>query len=252
MIYMFGYQIYSRLYMGICVLLLTLLAICLLFVFQYDYKQQIEKQELIILKQSHQFYEYNNKHIQTSLEDISKMKHDMKYILLEIQNQIKKQNYQDIYLFINHQLDYIENLSIIEHSGDEILDYLLSYFMPIIKEKNIQFQTYYNQDKIPMKSIDVSIVLGNLLMNAIEHCDQDKKIIMLQRGKEKEYYYIKIKNSIDHSILNNNPQLKSTKQEDHHGYGIDNIKRILKSYHGYLIVDEDDYFFYVTILLPVN
>lgn len=251
-LYMFGYQIYNRLYMGICVILLTLLAGCLFFVYHYDYQQQIEKQELLLLKQSSQFYEYNNKHIQTSLDDISKMKHDMKYILLEIQNQIKNQHYQEVNDFINSQLNYIEKFSIIEHSGDEILDYLLSYFIPIIKDRHIQFQTYYNQDKIPMKSIDISIILGNLLMNAIEHCDKDKKIIMLQRGKEEEYYYIKIKNSIDHSILNENPQLKSTKQENHHGYGIDNIKRILKSYHGYFIVDEDNYFFYITILLPID
>lgn len=242
-IYMFGYQIYSRFYMGICVLLLSLLALCLLFVFHYDYQQQTEKQELLLLNQSYQFYEYNNKHIQTSLNDLSQMKHDLKYILLEIQNQIKNQHYQEVNDFIYHQLNHIENYAMIEHSGDEILDYLLSYFMPIIKEKNIQFQTFYDSHKIPMKSLDVSIVLGNLIMNAIEHCDKDRKIIMLQRGKEEEFYYIKIKNSISHSVLKNNPQFQTTKKDKYHGYGIENIKRILKSYQGYFIVDEDDYFF---------
>lgn len=251
-LYMFGYQIYNRFYMGICALLLTLLSLSLLFVFYNDYKQQIEKQELLLLKQSHQFYEYNNKHIQKTLNDISKMKHDMKYILLEIQNQIKKQHYQEVNEFINFQLNHIHHFSIIEHSGDEVLDYLLSYFLPIIKERNIQFQTYYEKESIPMKSIDISIVLGNLIMNAIEHCDKERKIIMLQRGKEEGYYFIKIKNSISYSVLHDNPQLQTTKKEKYHGYGIKNIENILKSYQGYLIFDEDDYFFYASILLPLN
>ena len=50
--------------------------------------------------------------------------------------------------------------------------------------------------------------------------------------------------------MSNNPNFKSNKQSDGHGYGISSVKSILNSCEGDISFDCDGHRFIVTVLLP--
>ena len=60
---------------------------------------------------------------------------------------------------------------------------------------------------------------------------------------------ITVKNSIDESVLDKNPELVSTKAEEGHGYGIKQMKNIVEKYDGMIDIYEKNQMFVVSVML---
>ena len=60
-----------------------------------------------------------------------------------------------------------------------------------------------------------------------------------------------MKNRISKSVLDENPELKSTKADsEKHGFGVNQIKEIVESYSGMTDFYEEDGFFIVNMFIP--
>ena len=78
------------------------------------------------------------------------------------------------------------------------------------------------------------------------------KQINLKIISESEKYTFLIKNSIDQSVLKENPKLHTTKTKfDSHGYGIKIIRDIAKKYNGHCdFYEESNMFCCLVVLIP--
>lgn len=173
--------------------------------------------------------------------------------LVVLENQTKKFRH-DIknHLFILHSLvesnknieaiDYIEKMSdICQYSkqkfdtGNFFADALLSVKSRSAEDKNIiiQFEGYIPNHII--ENIDMVILLSNLIDNAIEASEKvgkEKKIIINSLLQNSMWILI-IKNPTLSSvpIINNN--IETSKSDTmNHGFGIQNIKNVVKKYNG--------------------
>lgn len=95
----------------------------------------------------------------------------------------------------------------------------------------------------------------NMLENAITATANIKlnaKQINLKIISESEKYTFLIKNSIDQSVLKENPKLHTTKTKfDSHGYGIKIIRDIAKKYNGHCdFYEESNMFCCLVVLIP--
>ncbi len=87
----------------------------------------------------------------------------------------------------------------------------------------------------------MSILLSNLLDNAIAGCSISEPSIELTISRKKSLTYIAVCNSIDSSVLENNPELVTNKADSSdHGFGIKSIKNIVKKYEGSVDFKEDN------------
>lgn len=69
----------------------------------------------------------------------------------------------------------------------------------------------------------------------------------------KSYLNIIISNSIDGSVLANNPQLHTSKGDPvRHGMGIRLIRKAVESNHGDMRIYEEDGYFVISIYLELN
>ena len=87
--------------------------------------------------------------------------------------------------------------------------------------------------KLKINYGDVGILLGNLLDNAIEACEKTKEsFIDLKIKYVKNTIFISISNSKNSEKVN----IESTSKEDkeNHGYGIYNIRNIVRQYGGFI------------------
>ena len=92
----------------------------------------------------------------------------------------------------------------------------------------------------------------NLLDNAIEASQkEDNSELRIRIAAERGYHTIRVKNRITASVLAENPELISSKNEkDLHGFGIPQIKEIVDSYNGMYDFYEEDGFFCVGVFIP--
>lgn len=88
-----------------------------------------------------------------------------------------------------------------------------------------------------IKGTDLCDLLSNTLENAITACkeiaDDANKFLYLKIDRETDTYTFLIKNSIDHSVMDSNPRLTTTKADKkQHGLGTSIIKEIARKYNG--------------------
>ena len=141
------------------------------------------------------------------------------------------------------------------HIINEKLEYARKQGIVIKAEiENLQFKK--------LASIDFSALLSNMLDNAIEALMKELKECQDSEGKstkelhviiskQRGYETICVKNRIEKSVLEVNPELSSTKDEkDNHGIGIGKIKAIAEDCGGMYDIYEEDKFFCVKVFIP--
>ena len=99
---------------------------------------------------------------------------------------------------------------------------------------------------------DLSILLSNLLDNAIEACQRNNisSQIILSIYEVAGYYRITVKNTIEKSVLNKNKRLetyKANKQE--HGWGLKSVNDIADAHQGGVDIYEKNGMFIVNVLI---
>lgn len=102
---------------------------------------------------------------------------------------------------------------------------------------------------------DLSIMLSNLLDNAIEACEKNPSNaqILLTISEEAGYYRIVVRNTIAASVLKKNQELKTEKANKKlHGWGLRSVTDLVSKRNGLIDFYEKEEMFYVDILLPIE
>lgn len=147
-----------------------------------------------------------------------------------------------------------ENNKIYIKTGCFALDSVINGKLALAESKGIKAKT---DCKIPadikISPIDIGILFGNLLDNAIEGCMNCKtgekiiKILLQYRGNRA---IICVQNSADLTkIVTKGNKLISTKNTYGHGIGLSNINDIVRKYNGMMQIASEDDLFRVNITL---
>jgi len=135
---------------------------------------------------------------------------------------------------------------------DAFLRAVLTVKMELCRNKNIQVSLKTDDSSPSCQSVDVCVILSNLLDNAIEASDKiNEPKIEIILSQQKSYYTIIVRNRIENSVLEENAELKTTKSDKEcHGIGIQSIKEIVTRYNGMMEYYEKDMWFTASIWLP--
>ena len=126
-------------------------------------------------------------------------------------------------------------------TGSPVMDSLLDEKIQMAKEKGIDLQVEpagkFDRSVDP---VDLCIILGNALDNAIEACMRiqdpapEKRISLAIRYSE-EYMILYVTNPTDGKVVRAGNSFITTKEDTlHHGFGLDNIENTVKKYNGNL------------------
>ena len=192
---------------------------------------------------------------QNANENISRMHHDMKNHLIAIRNMIRLNDNANDY--INGLLESFVNYESLYHTGNSLLDGLLSEKGALAASNKIEFEVdinyancYYVQDS------DTCVIFGNALDNAIEACKlaNVKKFVKVQGRVISNNYIIRISNSYSGQLRFHGDRLMTTKSDSSlHGIGISSIKKAVEKYNGFIVIDYDiPQVFTLSVFLPVQ
>lgn len=134
--------------------------------------------------------------------------------------------------------------------GNSLLNYIINNKLSKAKETGIEIKAEIENLAFDyIDSVDFSSLLNNILDNAAEGALLSKeKKLEVQIGNKKGFDTITVKNSIDTSVMENNPDFMSTKKGEGHGYGMKQIRKITEKYAGILDLYEKNGMFVVSIM----
>ena len=136
------------------------------------------------------------------------------------------------------------------YTGNNSLDALLNNKIDKIKNEGIELSCkVFLSDKKINNVMDICVLLGNILDNAIEECqriDNNEKQIMIDIHDINNLHQIIVKNSKS-ATSNTSGTSKNNKQK--HGYGTAIIDEIVKKYNGSINREICDENYQISILL---
>lgn len=182
---------------------------------------------------------------------ILKIKHDHKNFLIGIMADLDAGVYSDIRDAISKELDYL-TASVIPPDRNSVIYLLVQYKTEYAAQKGIKIICEYHElQSIEISSVDLAIILGNALDNAIEATEKisfdEGKIIKVLIQVHNEEIIITINNPISENIDIND--LKSTKSSAYHGFGILSMKNLAEAHGGDIVFSTDSNSFNTYILL---
>lgn len=189
--------------------------------------------------------------IQRTQQQVRSLKHDMKNHTLVILSYLEEEKTEEAKIYAGELLDKLNKMYTYVNVGNSLLNYIINHKLSQAKEAGIEMKAEIENCAFSyMDSVDFSALLNNLLDNAIAGAlDSAEKKLEVQISYQKGLDVITVKNSIDISVLENNPDFVSTKEEAGHGLGMGQIKSIVEKYNGNVDIYEKNNMFAVSIML---
>lgn len=182
------------------------------------------------------------------------MRHDMKHYITLLTSLINDNKIDEAKKTLQEMSEQKVFAPVIKYSASEVINAILNEKQNECDKNNIRFEFKISGSVSRKYELDISIILANLLDNAIEYEKSiAKKSIILKMHEHKGMYYISVYNRIEHSVLEANPTFETTKEDKSlHGVGIRSIKRHVEKLDGcYQYLEENGYFLtYITLPNP--
>ena len=194
------------------------------------------------------FYEQRNEYE----EEIKKIQHDLKNHLL-----IAKQGQKDEYIeALIAEIDDDFTIS----SGNRIFDILINSKRKDAVNENIEFNVNVLKNISEINFIpeqDLCSIFGNLLDNAIEHCDggdKSKSTISITVNIINGFFIMNINNSFNsEKIRKSGNELLTTKSDVYlHGIGLKSLNTTVEKYDGVFKLEYKGNIFKTTIMIPLH
>lgn len=208
-----------------------------------------------LLKEKTQAYEKQIKLMDETVKTAMVYKHDEKNHMLALQGLLQGKEYKKAQEYLQDMLQiFIQGKNDII-SKNQALNSLLNYYTKKMKESNINVQIdVLTKENIPISDYDLSVILGNMLMNALDaqiKLKVEERKVEIKIIDEKNKFYIQVNNTYDGKVIEENGELISTKEEkEKHGIGLHNIKETIEKYEGVFKIkyDEKNFICYVMLI----
>lgn len=172
--------------------------------------------------------------LSNAYKDTRRMIHDTKNHFFFIQTNINNGNYNEITPYLQHAISDLEKNYILINTGNLVIDSFVSNFVSMAQKEGIQWHTdiQVNPNSITVRDYDLSIILGNLLDNALAACRQIQapapRQVTIEIITSSRELVIHIANTIQ-TFTANTPAASDSLN---HGYGTKNIEAATLSYYG--------------------
>ena len=193
--------------------------------------------------------------IEKKNQSMQVMTHDYKNHLITIGSMTDSVEIKE---YINNLLGEMSRLDNIGKTQNRLLDVILSKYISVCEEKNIDLEIDIVTDNLAiMNNNDISSLFNNLLDNAVESAEKSatKKMLVQITNVMNSYRKIAVINSCDTPPSTKNGELITSKEnKETHGLGTKSIKKIVTKYDGELDweYNENTKEFKFTILIPIN
>lgn len=251
-------EMFSRFYTAlnivwiIWLLVLIFVSFFVCFRFAYDAYRGREERKLTDLLQKQiaiqqELYEQQYRNIRR----VRKHQHDIKHKLVVIQQMLMQKDYEKAKSYTEEYLAELENIKELKY-GDSVISTMLLLKEERAQKLNVQMsvdiQVFHTKR---ISEIDLSVILGNLLDNALEAEKEVENAPLIKVCIcEKQLLYVSVENRIEEPVEEQHLQGRSSKRDSAlHGFGISCIRELVEKYNGTMEIQNQNGWFRVELYI---
>ena len=205
---------------------------------------------------------YQNKLMKQQMDEIENIymtmrgwRHDYHNHLQSLKGYLSLNKVEQMENYLNELETDLDSIDTLYHSGNLQLDSILNAKLAIAEKGQIRIHCDASiPPQLHVSDLDLCVILGNLLDNAIESCrkikDPDERFIRVYIGILKKQLYISITNATSETVKQRTDHYFTTKRGDH-GHGLKRVDQVVKKYDGYLNRQNEPGVFATEIVLPL-
>lgn len=239
------------------VALCCILALIINFVAFYFYEvvtaYAISKMEKQREEEKNRYYLRQLETMETFSESMRSFRHDLKNHTIAMQAYLKNKQYDALEAYLSNT--FIEEALSEEniHCGNTVVDSILNFKIHEAGNKGITLEAKVSiPPQLHISDSDLTVILGNLLDNAIEAVEPltEERVIQLTISYQKGNLILSVKNPYKGELLKKGDRwITSKKDKDLHGYGLSNVKHVVDKNGGTMRIQTEQQIFSVTMML---
>ena len=235
----------------VCLALLILSSIFILNLIDKINRSVIKEHQLTVSEQLIKEQEQQYRLLFADNERIVKLRHDHKNLVIGILSELEAGNIESVKNTLTAQLEALKEGDSGVICGNGVIDAIIGYKRSIAKSRGVTLSfEYKNIHSLSISPIDLSILIGNAIDNAIEAAErlsEDRTVHVFIHSNGRQVV-IGVKNNVESNF--NAEELETTKDDKlFHGYGILNMKQIAKKYNGTVSLKCEDRVFNTVMIL---
>lgn len=246
-------SIYSEENVLISVIILFSINILVFYLYDELANEYREKIESELLRRQNNYYLKQFEVMEKSQENIKMLLHDIGNHIVVLQALIENNDKEKALDYIKKLTDSFEYKYEYAKTGNIDVDSILNYKIQEAKDRGIDVDLKL---KIPeymnISSFDISIILGNLLDNAIEATSmlESNRKINIDLDFDRNVLFISISNTFDGKVIYENNKFQTRhKDKENRGIGLDNVQKVVNKYMGEMEIYHTENTFYVDIMM---
>ena len=192
--------------------------------------------------------EMENKHYEDMsdiVNNLRSLRHDMNNHIGIMLGLVDTKQYEDLKVYLNDIYADASHANDFIFLEDKTLSILLNAKIGKATSMDIDMDMDITTSYLPFSTKDTSIIIGNMLDNAIDAASKviDHPYISLIISKQENHYTICCKNNFLTKPQEKNGRFITSKEDaDNHGMGIMNIKSAVDRYKGHVTINITDVF----------
>lgn len=230
-------------------IILINVVVCYLIVLLGRKNQAVRENEILKVQQ-----EYNKQYIANAAieyDAISKLRHDFRDSYTVVYALISEGKNQKAIKYIENNINLLTQTETFIKTNNDVVNAVINAKFSTAKSIGIDCSCFSVADFDGIDDTDLCRLLSNMLENAVTACinlkSSDKQLVLMITSDEYKYTF-HLKNTIEKSVLADNPELSTTKSGDH-GYGTKIIRDISEKYNGRCDFYEENSFFCCNVIL---
>ena len=182
-------------------------------------------------------------------------RHDYHNHIQALQASMALGKYDEVNAFLRELNDDLTTVDITVKTGRIMVDAILNGKMNIAAQNDIPVNAKARiPEGTPVSDVDLCVIIGNLLDNAIEENKKlpaDDRFIRVYMGQKNTQFYLALTNAAGKKQEKQGGLFSSSKGADH-GYGLGRVHSVVKKYDGIFSADSEDGGFTAEILIPLS
>ena len=234
---------YAEVYSLVSVVILLLVNILIGYIYIKLADDQQIRRKNTVYEQQLELCERHQEETELATLQMRDVKHNMRNNLISLLAYAEQGECEKMIGFINDVMEEGRlRTSKVTTTGNIVIDSLVEYWQRAAEKAGIDFQAELSIPmEMPFKGADISLILGNLLENAVEGAEKTtkRKYIKFCLKYDRKNLLITIENSYGGKLQRVKEELRTTKEDTaNHGIGLASVRRAARKYQGTVFIDD--------------
>lgn len=204
---------------------------------------------------------YQNKLLQNEVDEVHNIyltmrgwRHDYHNHMQSVKAYLAMDNLDEAKAYLDALEQDLDDINLLFNTGNINADAILNSKISLAIKKGIQVDYKATVPKtLAVSDIDLCVILGNLIDNAVEACERvapESQFIRLYIGVLRQQLYLSVSNATNEVVRKFDEEYITTKRGNH-GHGLKRINNIVDKYGGFINRKNEPGVFVTEIMLPL-